>query len=170
MLNGKLNDWDGLGPLTYEVDASIPYVDIERRLSADMIRSIIDDVDQTSNRDLRNLSMCSTGTYYYDAMNGEWLDDDGGTIYQSFIDEDSMVLYDLNVDGNENENDQNFIDKLQSSLNEQDSEALDLSMLVGEEYIDESDTNLVEFCEQLSLELDEMSNHVLGKTTTTNDK
>ena len=163
MANGKYSDWDSLHLPNHESDA---YADIERRLSADMIRSIVADVDQTSQRDYRNLSMCSTGTYYYDAMNGEWLDDDGGTIYQSFIDEDSMILYDLNDDEHErNVDDQNFIDKLQSGLHVDDSEGMDLSMLVGEEYIDELDTNLVDFCEQLSLELDEMSNLVLGKTS-----
>ena len=155
--------------MTHEPASFVAYADIERPLSADMIRSSIDDVDQTSIRDYRNLSMCSTGTYYYDAMNGEWLDDDGGTVYQSFIDEDSMVLYDLNDDdyGNNDDDDQNFINKLQYCRDADDGEETNLSILVGEEYIDELGTNLEEFCEQLSLELDEMSNMVLGRTSST---
>lgn len=164
---GKHNDWDVLRALTNEAAFNVGYTNIERRLSADMMRSIIDDVDKTYTRDYRNLSMCSTGTYYYDAMNGEWLDDDGDTIYQSFIYEDSVALYDLDDhDNGQDDDDQNFIDKLQCDLNVDDCEDMNLSMLVGEEYIDELDTNLEEFCEQLSLELDEMSNLVLGRTST----
>ena len=160
-------DWDVSHPMTNEAAFNVGYTNIERRLSADTIRSIIDDVDKIYTRDYRNLSMCSTGTYYYDAMNGEWLDDDGDTIYQSFIYEDSMALYDLDDhDNGQDFDDQDFIDKLQCDLNVDSGEDMNLSMLVGEEYIDELDTNLEDFCEQLSLELDEMSNLVLGRTST----
>ena len=152
---GNDTDWDGLPSWTDGVVSTASNAAMERRLSADMMRSMIEHVDPSSNRDRRNLSMCSTGTYYYDAMNGEWLDDDGGTIYQSFLDEDSMLLYN---DETEKENNDHGIDTLPSSLDEGDDDAgIDLSMLVGEEYIDKVDTNLDEFCEQLSLELDEMS-------------
>ncbi len=160
---GNDADWDGLHSWTDGVISNVANAAMERRFSADMMRSIIEHVDPSSNRDRRNLSMCSTGTYYYDAMNGEWLDDDGGTIYQSFLDEDSMFLYN---DETEKENNDHCIDTLPSSLNEGDDDAgIELSMLVGEEYIDELDTNLDEFCEQLSLELDEMSQLVWGRTS-----
>jgi frataxin-like iron-binding protein CyaY len=156
------SDWDMFCPLAHEPASTVVYADIERRLSADMIRSIIDDVDSTCTRDYRNLSTCSTGTYYYDAMTGEWIDDDGDTIYQSFMDQDSMALYDKDI--GQQDHALTFFDNLQQSgLIVDDGAEMDLSILVGEEYIDELDTNLEEFCEQLSMEFDEMSNLVLGR-------
>jgi hypothetical protein len=146
--------------------------DIERRLSAELICSMIEETDESFSRDYHNLSICSTATYYYDALNGEWLDDDGDTIYQSFIDGDSMMHYDFTDDVEcdcDNDTQIDCSDHLQSNINEGDVNELNISLLIGEEYVDELDTNLDEFCEQLSLELDQVSNVVFGKAPIVNE-
>jgi hypothetical protein len=139
-------------------------VDMERRLSVDMIQAIIEETESQIYEDgrcSRSVSLCSS--YYYDAINGEWIDDEG-TVFHSFLD-DGDSFCDVYDDRNEfvdfyGEND----DGMSGHWNSPMPDAPNLSQLVGDEYLDEIDNSMEEFCEQLRKDLEELSDIVLGKS------
>ena len=124
-----------------------------------MIQAIIEETESPDNgRCSRNVSLCSS--YYYDAVNGEWIDDDG-TVYHSFLD-DGDSFFEVYDDRNE------FLDfhdeGMPNHWEEPEDAPPNFSQLVGEEYLDAIDSSMEDFCDQLRKDLEELSDIVLGKS------
>jgi hypothetical protein len=156
-----------------------------RRLSADMIEAIIKESERhihDHDGPSRNVSLCSS--YYYDAVNGECVEDDNdddGTVFLSFVDGDSASFYDQMDDNRDDSRMDRMTDSgghaggdvrrlpgpemgTTNDNDDDDDHEWNLSQLVGEEYLDGFDSHHMEdFCEQLRQDLETMSDVVLGR-------